>query len=135
MKGKVKILIAEDSAEFQTGSSDIFAENGFEEKFCEKDGSKVVESICSFKPDVVLMDMFMTNTDGVGVMHKVKNIKDVDTPVFVILSSFDSVMLQKEALSAGAAYYVIKPFRPSDLIERPPRKNCRTHHLQRGNCL
>ena len=65
MKGKVKILIAEDSAEFQTGSSDIFAENGFEEKFCEKDGSKVVESICSFKPDVVLMDMFMTNTDGV----------------------------------------------------------------------
>ena len=118
MKGKLKILIAEDSAEFETGSSDIFAENGFEKKFCEKDGTKVVESICSFKPDVVLMDMFMSSMDGVGVMHKIKNIKDVDPPVFVILSSFDSVMLQKEALSAGAAYYVIKPFRPSDLIER-----------------
>ena len=33
MKGKLKILIAEDSAEFETGSSDIFAENGFEKKF------------------------------------------------------------------------------------------------------
>ena len=118
MKGKLKILIAEDSAEFKTSSSDIFAEKGFEEKFCEKDGIKVVESIRTFKPDVVLMDIFMSSIDGVGVMRSVKNIKDVKSPVFVILSGFDSLMLQKEALNAGAAYYVIKPFRAEDLIER-----------------
>ena len=118
MKGKLKILIAEDSAEFKTGSSNVFTEKGFEEKFCEKDGIKVVENIRNFKPDVVLIDMFMSNVDGVGVMRKVKNIKDFPQPVFVILSSFDSVMLQKEALNAGAAYYVIKPFVPDDLLER-----------------
>ena len=116
MKGKLKILIAEDSAEFKTGSSDIFAQKGFEEKFCEKDGNKVVENICTFKPDVVLMDMFMSNLDGVGVMHKIKNIQ-MEQPVFVILS-LDSVMLQKEALNAGAAYYVVKPFSADDLLER-----------------
>ena len=27
-------------------------------------------------------------------------------------------MLEREALGAGAAYYVIKPFRPSDLLDR-----------------
>ena len=118
MKGKLKILIAEDSAEFKTSSSDVFAAKGFEEKFCEKDGIKVVENIRTFKPDVVLIDMFMSNIDGVGVMHKVKNIQDIEQPVFVILSSFDSVMLQKEALNAGAAYYVIKPFVAEDLLER-----------------
>ena len=118
MKGNLKILIAEDSAEFKTSSSNIFAQKGFEEKFCEKDGSKVVEIINSFQPDIVLMDMFMTNLDGVGVMRKVKNTEDNKQPVFVILSSFDSVILQKEALSAGAAYYVIKPFAPEDLLER-----------------
>ena len=118
MKGKLKILIAEDSAEFKTGSSDIFAQKGFEEKFCEKDGIKVVENIRTFKPDVVLMDMFMSNIDGVGVMRKIRNIQDTEQPVFVILSSFDSVMLQKEALNAGAAYYVIKPFAADDLLER-----------------
>ena len=118
MKKTFKVLISEDTAEFAGCASDMFEARGFSAQFCEKDGGKVIENIRRFRPDVVLMDMFMTNTDGVGVMHKVKNIKDVDTPVFVILSSFDSVMLQKEALSAGAAYYVIKPFRPSDLLER-----------------
>ncbi len=118
MKNRFKILIAEDAAEFQTDSSDIFAEKGFEARFCEKDGSKVVESIHSFAPDIVLMDMFMSSIDGVGVMRSIKKIEDGNIPVFVIISSFDSSMLEREALSAGAAYYVIKPFRPSDLLER-----------------
>ena len=118
MKNKFKILIAEDSAEFKVDQSDVFAENSFEPKFCEKDGIKVIDEINSFKPDIVLMDMFMSNLDGVGVMRSVKKNSLVKQPVFVIISNFDSPMLEREALSAGAAYYVIKPFRVSDLIER-----------------
>lgn len=118
MKNRFKVLIAEDAAEFKTGTSDVFAENNFDARFCEKDGSKVVENIRAYQPDIVLMDMFMSNIDGVGVMRGIKKSKDIKIPIFVIISSFDSSMLEREALSAGAAYYVIKPFRPSDLMER-----------------
>ena len=39
-------------------------------------------------------------------------------PVFVVISNTDSPVLEKEALSAGAVYYVIKPFSTGDLAER-----------------
>ena len=118
MKNKFKMLIAEDAAEFRTKSADIFTDSGFEAEFCEKDGSKVVEMIRSFQPDIVIMDTFMTNIDGIGVMRGIKNKKDVKFPVFVVISNFDSPLLEKEVLSAGAAYYVIKPFNVSSLIDR-----------------
>lgn len=118
MKNKFKVLIAEDTAEFSHESTDIFTEKGFDAQFCEKNGSTVLERIRSFSPDVVLMDMFMSGIDGVGVMRNIKDNKNIRRPVFVIISSFDSTMLEKEALSAGAAYYVIKPFRISDILDR-----------------
>ncbi len=118
MKNKFKMLIAGDSAEFEVEKSNIFEENNFESKFCEKDGIKLVDEIKTFQPDIVLMDMFMSNLDGVSVMRTIKKISLSKPPVFVIISNFDSSMLEREALSAGAAYYVIKPFRAADLIER-----------------
>lgn len=116
MKNSYKLLIAEEPSEFGAEQAENFEKNGFKVEFCEKDGSKVLEKIKSFMPDVVLMDMFMSSIDGVGVMRNAK--KNENAPVFVIISSFDSSMLEREALSAGAAYYVIKPFRTADLLER-----------------
>ncbi len=118
MKNTLKLLIAEDLDEFQSGASNLFEEKGFTAEFCEKDGSKVIERIKSFQPDAVLMDMFMSNLDAVGVMRSIKRQSDLVKPIFVIISGFDSAMLENEALSAGAAYYVIKPYRPADLLER-----------------
>lgn len=118
MKKTFKVLISEDAAEFAGCTSDMFEAKGFISQFCEKDGGKVIENIRRFRPDVVLMDMFMSSTDAVGVMHSIKKRSDISQPIFVIISSFDSSMLEKEALSAGAAYYVIKPYRPEDLLDR-----------------
>ena len=118
MKNTFKILIAEDSVEFLGDNTGVFEDNGFEASFCDKDGSKVLECIKTFQPDVVLMDMFMSSIDAVGIMRAVKKTSDSTKPLFVILSSFDSPMLEREALSAGAVYYAIKPFRINDLVER-----------------
>ena len=117
MDNKVKILIAEEQAEFfQDG--DVFEKYGMVQKFCEKDGIRVLEEIDSFSPDVVLMNMFMSNVDGLGVMKAVNGKTSGKKPTFVVISNFDSPMLEREALNAGAAYYVIKPFRANDLVER-----------------
>ncbi len=118
MKSKIKVLIAEETAEFKTESSNLFEEKGFEAQFCEKNGNRLLENINTFCPDVVLMDMFMSGIDGVGVMRSVKESNSPSKPIFVIISGFDSAMLEKEALRAGAAYYVIKPFRAADLLDR-----------------
>lgn len=118
MKNSFKILITEDADEFQGEKSEIFVQGCFEPFFCEKNGKAVIEGIKKHEPDVVLMDMFMSEIDSIGVMRYVKDKLKLSKPIFVILSGFDSVMLEKEALSAGAAYYVIRPYRTEDLLER-----------------
>ena len=118
MEKKIKVLIAEEANEFMTESSELFEEKGFDAQFCEKNGHRLLENMDAFCPDVVLMDMFMSGLDGVGVMRTVKESIRAGKPIFVIVSSFDSAMLEKEALRAGAAYYVIKPYRTADLLDR-----------------
>ncbi len=118
MKTTFKMLIAEKADEFCTESSELFSEKGFDVQFCEKNGNRVMEAIRHFQPDVVLMDLFMSGIDGVGVMHTIKKSSRSAKPIFVIISGFDSTMLETEALRAGAAYYVIKPFRTPDLLDR-----------------
>ena len=118
MEKKIKVLIAEEANEFMTESSELFEEKGFDAQFCEKNGHRLLENMDAFCPDVVLMDMFMSGLDGVGVMRTVKESNRTSKPIFVIVSSFDSDMLETEALRAGAAYYVIKPYRTADLLDR-----------------
>lgn len=118
MNNKIKILISEDESEFCRDQGGLFPVDGFEPVFCEKDGTKILEQLKSFQPDVVLMDMFMSGTDGIGVIRRARAQSESHKTVFVIVSNFDSPMLEREALSAGAAYFVIKPYRPAELLER-----------------
>ena len=100
MTNKIKVLIAEEAADFRSGTPDFFEKKGYDAQFCEKNGNRVLENIDAFCPDVVLMDMFMSGIDGVGVMRTVKKRNGSQKPIFVIISGFDSTMLEKEALSA-----------------------------------
>lgn len=118
MKKQFKILITEEASEFSTEKPEIFEEYGFTAEFCPKDGVRVLEKIRQFRPDIVLMDIFMSSIDGVGVINQLKSAPSEDMPVFVMLSGYDSPMLEHEALSAGAAYFVIRPYRCEDILKR-----------------
>lgn len=117
MENTIKMLIAEDSTEF-AGSESVYAHYGVEPIFCEKDGTVLIEQINSQCPDVVVMDMFMKNIDSVGIMKTISKNRKGKRIIYVVLSNFDSSMLEREALGAGAAYYVIKPFKTENLLER-----------------
>lgn len=118
MKNNFKVLIAEEAGDFKQNDAVLFEQKGFKPFFCEKDGERVLEGIEKREPDVVLMDMFMSGIDAIGVMRSVKNNAKLRQPVFVIVSGFNSSVLEKEAMNAGASYYVIKPFRTECLLDR-----------------
>ena len=118
MNNSFKILITGDVSEFTADGQDIFTQKGFSAVFCEKDGLCLLQKIAEQKPDVVLSDMFMGNLDSVGVIRRLRKDKLAKQPVFVVLSATDNQILEHEALSAGAAYFVIKPFSTGDLLDR-----------------
>ena len=92
MENTIKMLIAEDSAEFADVGTEVYEEFGVSPSFCEKDGTALLEEIRKQSPDVVVMDMFMKNIDAVGVM--------------------------KNARRNSNGKEIIKPFKTADLLER-----------------
>lgn len=116
MGNHLKLLIAEDCEELNRDSESVFEKAGFKSKFIKKDGFEVLENVKQYKPDVVLMDLFMPRLDAIGVIKSFKD--ENNTPIFIVLSSFNSPVLEREAMLAGAAYFVLKPFNVNNLVER-----------------
>ncbi len=115
MENQIKLLITEESTAFTAEEIGAFSSNGINVSFCIKDGNTVLEEIAKQKPDVVILDMFMTRIDAIGVLKAFKGMKTEYNPIFIVASSFDSDVLQKEVMNCGGSYFVLKPYRTSSL--------------------
>lgn len=72
----------------------------------------------AYYPDLIIMDIDLSNGDGVGFLKQLKeSILFKDIPV-VVLSSISKSNKRLECLLAGAADYVTKPFNPKELEVR-----------------
>ncbi len=117
MKNKYKIVMADDSTQFGNLCAEKLKAHNMEVVLCEKDGKKLLETIKSVSPDVVLADIFMPSLDIIGVMKEVRS-NCLNAPAFFAMSSFDNPRLEKEVITEGAAYYFIKPFDIEMLADR-----------------
>lgn len=79
-----------------------------------EDGEQAVAMAADLDPDVVLMDLSMPKLDGVQATRRIVA-ADPDTAV-VVLTSFADQRRILDALSAGAAGYLLKDADPDELI-------------------
>ncbi len=117
MTERIKLLMTRENGENMNEAKTTLEQHGIAVDFCMKDGDEVLSRILSDRPDVVMMDLFMTHIDSIGVMRAVRNQKPEKLPMFVVYSGFDSPVLEREVMSAGATYFVLKPFNLSDLAD------------------
>ena len=117
MENHVKMLITEQAAEFHREDAKIFCDYGFELQYCPKDGVKVINAIHEARPDIVLIDLFMPSMDGISVISSIME-EPGKHPMFIVLSNFDSSVLEKEVMAAGASYFVLKPYHAKELAMR-----------------
>ena len=118
MESILKLLITEDLKEFDRESKEVFENFQFQVESCAKNGVEVLDKIEKLQPDAVLMDLFMPGLDGIGVMNAVQRKGSQKKPIFIIMSSFDNPMLEREVMNAGASYFILRPFSVRDICER-----------------
>lgn len=81
------------------------------------DGDEALRKIRHLKPDVVLLDLQMPGTDGLGVLEALST-QDDDPPVrTLVLTSFPDGDKVMTAVRAGAAGYLLKDAEPSQVEE------------------
>ena len=117
MTEKIKLLMTRDPAENIVEMKNTLEQYGIAAEFCSKDGEELISRISADSPDVVIMDLFMTRVDAMGVMRATKRSKPDKPPMFVVYSGFDSPVLEREVMASGATYFVLRPFNLADLAE------------------
>ncbi|MBQ2604850.1 MAG: sporulation transcription factor Spo0A [Acutalibacteraceae bacterium] len=115
MENKIKLLFSEEMSVFTAEEIACFRPHGIEVNFCAKDGVVVLDEINNIKPDVVIIDMFMTRIDAIGLLKSFDKNKVGVNPIFIVASSFDSDVLQKEIMNCGGSYFVLKPYNTKNL--------------------
>lgn len=74
------------------------------------------DAITSFKthlPDVVFLDIELPDMDGQQILKQLKSIKS--NAFVVMVSAHSTVDNVKEAISNGAAGFIVKPFSPKKI--------------------
>ena len=110
MNKQKRIIMTQDGTEFSQHCANFLTSCGYNVKSVAKDGSLLLDEIKKQTPDIVLMDVFMTKLDALGVLIKLKEQHPENRPVIALMSSVDNPNFEQELLSEGADYYFLKPF-------------------------
>jgi len=111
-------MIVDESPEFRADCAQKLRAAGYELLPEAHNGEDAVAKIARYKPDVVLIDVWLSKFDGNYVIaHFGKTISEYN-PTFIVLTAINNPLMLREALANGAAYCMMKPFDYSVLCEK-----------------
>ena len=112
MKGR--ILVVDDDTALSEMLGIVLRSEGLESVFCES-GEKALAKVRETKPDVVLLDLMLPGKDGIDVCREIR--AESDVPIVMLTAKTDTVDVVL-GLESGADDYVMKPFKPKELVAR-----------------
>ena len=111
-----KILLVDDEVEILRITSFALKERGFE-VFTASNGKEALEVAKDhLNVDIVLLDMIMSEMDGMQAFVKIKQI--IPKAKFLIISGYDEMGPAQEVLEAGADGFLQKPFEIGALLQK-----------------
>ena len=120
MESSIKVFIADAGEEYRMLLKELLeSEGGFTITGSTGDGNIAARRIIETRPDVVLLDIVLSGTDGLGVMEKVASeLPEGQRPAYVVVSGFSGEHVLSAASAMGAAYFVQKPCDPAIIPNR-----------------
>jgi len=79
------------------------------------DGTRALPAVRDLRPDVVLLDLMLPGMNGIDVCRAIRTESGV--PIVMLTAKSDTVDIVL-GLESGADDYVVKPFKPKELIAR-----------------
>ncbi len=123
MEQNIRILIADENADFRRSCRNELLDLGF--KYIEEacNGEDAQYKIIKFRPDVVLLDIWLSRVDTVEVIRnaKAKNSQTDPAPAFIVYSIVNNQTMFGEATEAGADYCLLRPLEYKSLADRIKR--------------
>lgn len=112
MKGRV--LIVDDDTALAEMLGIVLRGEGYEHAIVTR-GDEVLPVFREFKPDLVLLDLMLPGRDGIDVCKEIR--AESGVPIVMLTAKTDTVDVVV-GLESGADDYVVKPFKPKELVAR-----------------
>ena len=111
---KGRVLVVDDDSSLSEMLTIVLRSEGFEPRVCPT-GDLAMAMVREFKPDLVLLDLMLPGKDGVDVCRQIRGESGV--PIIMLTAKSDTIDIVV-GLESGADDYVVKPFKPKELIAR-----------------
>jgi DNA-binding response OmpR family regulator len=108
----IRILVVEDDRATSGLLKTVFEMEGYKPIVCP-DPERVIEVVRRDRPDVIFMDYHLAETDSIPLLREIKSDRMLRHIPVVMTSGLDRSV---ECGEAGADSFLLKPFRPSNLL-------------------
>jgi two-component system response regulator MtrA len=109
-----RVLVVDDDIALAEMLGIVLRGEGFDPVFCSN-GSEALRVFRESRPDIVLLDIMLPGKDGVDVCRLIR--AESGTPIVMLTAKSDTVDVVV-GLEAGADDYIVKPFKPKELVAR-----------------
>ena len=109
-----RVLVVDDDAALAEMLTIVLRNEGFDSRVCAT-GDRAVAEFRDYRPDVVLLDLMLPGRDGIDVCKDIR--AESGVPIVMLTAKSDTVDVVV-GLESGADDYVVKPFKPKELVAR-----------------
>lgn len=110
-----KIMTVDDSASVRQLVSFTLKQHGYEVSEAVN-GSEALKKLKQGKIDLLITDINMPEMDGISLIKMVRDDPSYKFIPIIILTTESQTGKKEEAKAAGATGWIIKPFRPDQLV-------------------
>jgi len=123
------VIVDDDPAQADFASSVLQSANF--ETISVTQPLNVLKVLYEFKPDLILMDIYMPEANGIELTTAIRTHNEFKTTPIVFLSGEQNPDKQFSALSVGGDDFISKPIRANHLISSVTNRIKRYHELQK----
>ena len=112
--GRGRVLVVDDDAALSEMLTIVLRNEGFDSRVCPS-GDRALAEFRDYRPDVVLLDLMLPGKDGIDVCREIR--AESGVPIVMLTAKSDTIDVVV-GLESGADDYVVKPFKPKELVAR-----------------
>lgn len=107
--GGAKVLIVDDEPNIVLALEFLLEREGYQ---VEKayDGQQALETLRTFIPDIIVLDVMMPGIDGFETARRIRNNPALEPAKIVFLTAKGAQRDKETGYANGAEYYLVKPF-------------------------
>jgi two-component system response regulator MtrA len=111
---RARVLVVDDDPALAEMLGIVLRSEGFAPSFVA-DGERALAAFRETRPDVVLLDLMLPGMSGLDVCRAIR--AESGVPIVMLTAKSDTVDIVL-GLESGADDYVVKPFKPKELVAR-----------------